>query len=291
MRIVKLLGGIGNQMWQYAFMVALRESFPEERVYYDTSFFNGYPLHNGFELDRIFNISGCQASKKDIRKVYHYLIGRYFYSRVYRHYFPVMKTEIREVEICAYQENLLHQVGDYYYDGYWADHRYYDSYRLEILREFEFKQELDYRNKELLDNLKGKPMCSIHVRRGDYLKDPDFSGICDRCYYERAIQKVKQIRGEMTFLIFSNDLNWCRDNLSPCFGESKVVYIDWNTGKNSYRDMQLMTRCDVNIIANSSFSWWGAYLNQTDNLLVITPKKYKNVEMDFNVFLDSWQSV
>ena len=292
MRIVKLLGGLGNQMWQYAFLVALKQSFPYEDVYFDASFFNGYPLHNGFELDRIFNISAKQASKKDIRKVYHFFVGKYLYSRIYRHYFPVLKTEVREVEACAYQPELLEKRGDFYYDGYWADHRYYDKYRDTLLAEFKFKQELDDRNKELLQKMEGHLTCSLHVRRGDYLKDPDYAGICDEDYYRRAVRKVKECKGkDMTFLVFSNDMSWCRTELAPCFGENPVVYVDWNKGTDSYKDMVLMTKCYVNIIANSSFSWWGAYLNTNTDLMVIAPKKYKNVEMNFNIYPNEWITI
>ena len=292
MRIVRLLGGLGNQMWQYAFLVALKESFPEEDVYYDASFFNGYPLHNGFELDRIFNISAKQATKKDIRKVYHYFVGKYLYSRIYRHYFPVLETEVREVEVCAYQPGLLEKKGNYYYDGYWADHRYYDKFRDTLKNEFSFKKEIDERNKGLLQELKERTTCSLHVRRGDYLKDPDFAGICDKDYYRRAVQQVKKEKGEnIAFLVFSNDLAWCREELAPCFGDNPVVYVDWNKGTDSYKDMLLMTKCDVNIIANSSFSWWGAYLNTNSNVLVIAPKKYKNVEMNFNIYPEEWMTI
>ena len=279
-------------MWQYSFLIALKESFPDENVYYDASFFNGYPLHNGFELDRIFNISAKQATKNDIRNVYHYFVGKYLYSRIYRHYFPVMKTEVRELEACAYQPELLIKRGNYYYDGYWADHRYYDKYRNKLLTEFMFKSELDNKNKELLTIIEGKPTCSLHVRRGDYLKDPDYTGICNKDYYKRAVTKVKNEKGEnVTFLVFSNDLDWCRKELSQFFGKSPVIYVDWNKGLDSYKDMMLMTKCDINIIANSSFSWWGAYLNTSANLMVIAPKKYKNVEMNFNIYPDEWMSI
>lgn len=289
MRIVKILGGLGNQMWQYAFLVALREAKPQEKVYYDASFFNGYPLHNGFELDRLFKITAKQASKMDIRKVYHYFVGKYFYARVYRHYFPALKSEIREVEVSPYQKQVISCDGDYYYDGYWADHRYYDGVKDVLKSEFQFKDALDDRNLNFLSELNNVTSCSVHVRRGDYLKDPDFAGICDEDYYKRAIMKARELKPEIKrFLIFSNDLSWCKENLASYFKDDEVVYVDWNTRKDSYKDMALMSKCDVNIIANSSFSWWGAYLNESDNCVVIAPQKYKNVEMNFDIYPEDW---
>jgi len=276
-------------MWQYAFLVALKESFPDEDVYYDASFFNGYPLHNGFELDRIFNISAKQASKKDIRKVYHYFVGKYLYSRIYRHYFPVMKTEVREVESAPYRPDILETKGDFYYDGYWADHRYFDDVRPALLKEFSLKKTLDKKNEDFLNSLRGKSVCSLHVRRGDYLKDPDYRGICDLDYYQQSIKIVKErIAKPISYLVFSNDISWCRENLAGSFGNEQVIYVDWNKGCESYKDLYLMRQCQVNIIANSSFSWWGAYLNETPNKIVVSPPRYKNKDMGFKITLDDW---
>ena len=289
MRVVQIIGGLGNQMWQYAMLVALRKHFPEEDVYYNASFFNGYPLHNGFELDRVFNITAKQASVRDIRKVYHHFVNHYFFLWLYRHYFPQLKSEIKEVESEPFKESLFYQKGDFYYDGYWADHRYYDDCRVELLKEFTLKEPLDDNNKKLLGELKNKFSCSLHVRRGDYLKDPDYCGICDLDYYKKAVETVlSKTKKQVTFLVFSNDINWCKENLADDFAGNEVIYVDWNTGKDSYKDMYLMSQCNANIIANSSFSWWGAYLNETPDKIVISPAKYKNIDMRFKVALDEW---
>lgn len=276
-------------MWQYAMLVALRERFPQEKVYYNASFFNGYPLHNGFELDRIFNITAKQASVKDIRKVYHHFVNHNLYLRFYTHFFPAMKTEIREVESEPYREEIFQKEGDLYYNGYWADHRYFDVVRPLLLKEFSLKDDLDSQNNEVLKGLVGKTSCSLHVRRGDYLKDPDYRGICDIDYYQRAIKIVKgKMLSPVCFFVFSNDINWCKENLAASFGGDEVIYVDWNKGNDSYKDMYLMSQCNINIIANSSFSWWGAYLNQTPNKIVISPLKYKNKDMGFKIPLDDW---
>ncbi len=289
MRIVQIIGGLGNQMWQYAMLVALRQKFPNEEVFYNASFFNGYPLHNGFELDRIFNITAKQAKVKDIRKVYHHLIGHNFFLRVYTHFFPALKTEVREKESEPFLKEIFEQKGDFYYNGYWADHRYFDSCRSELLKEFSLKEQLDLKNISILDDLKKKYVCSLHVRRGDFLKDPDYAGICDLNYYKKAIQIVLSKSGcSVTFLVFSNDINWCKENLASNLSGNEVVYVDWNKGKDSYKDMYLMSRCNANIIANSSFSWWAAYLNEVPEKIVVSPTNYKNKDMGFKVPLNEW---
>lgn len=289
MRIVQIIGGLGNQMWQYAMLVALRKRFPQEDVYYNASFFNGYPLHNGLELDRIFNITAKQASVKDIRRVYHHFIGHNFFLRVYTHYFSKMKTEIREVESGPYMEEAFQKEGDFYYNGYWADHRYFDAVRPQLLKEFSLKESMDKKNQDFLAELSDKVSCSLHVRRGDYLKGPDYRGICDLDYYQRAISIVKkEIDKPISFLVFSNDIKWCKENLAESFGGNEVVYVDWNRGLDSYKDMYLMSQCQANIIANSSFSWWAAYLNENPDKIVVSPKKYKNKDMGFKIALDEW---
>ena len=289
MRIVQIIGGLGNQMWQYAMLVSLRKHFPNEDVFYNTSFFNGYPLHNGFELDRIFNITAKQASTKDIRKVYHHFIGHNFYLRVYTHFFPALKTEVREKESEPYRKEIFEQKGDYYYNGYWADHRYFDSCRSELLKELSLKNPLDDQNQNLLKENDGKFVCSLHVRRGDFLKDPDYAGICDLDYYQRAIEIVSsKYEKPIRFLIFSNDMDWCKENLANSFGNNEAIYVDWNKGNDSYKDMYLMSHCNANIIANSSFSWWAAYLNEVPEKIVVSPTNYKNKDMGFKVPLNEW---
>ena len=154
MKIVNIIGGLGNQMWQYAMLIALKSRFPDEKVYYNASFYNGYPLHNGFELGRIFNITAKQASVQDLRKVYHFLVNHYFFLKVYTHYFPPTKTEIKEKRVSPYNEEFLKRKGDVYYNGYWADHRYYDDCRDVLLREFSLKIPLDERNLKFLNEFK-----------------------------------------------------------------------------------------------------------------------------------------
>lgn len=289
MKIVNIIGGLGNQMWQYAFLVALKKHFPNEEVYYNTSFFNGYSLHNGFELDRIFNITAKHASKRNIRRLFYYFIGHNLYLKIYTHFFPVLKTEIREVESEPYRKEVFEQQGDFYYNGYWADHRYFDECRKELIKEFSLKIPLDDRNVAMLMDNKERYLCSVHVRRGDYLKDPDYCGICDLDYYQRAVDIIlSKVDKSVTFLVFSNDMPWCKMHLAGSFKGNNVIYVDWNTGSDSYKDMYLMSQCHANIIANSSFSWWAAYLNEVPEKIVVSPAKFKNKDMGFNIALEEW---
>ncbi|MCI6689512.1 MAG: alpha-1,2-fucosyltransferase, partial [Clostridiaceae bacterium] len=128
---------------------------------------------------------------------------------------------------------------------------------------------------------------SVHVRRGDYLNYSYLQGICTPHYYEQAMQFFREkYRGKVKFYIFSNDIEWAENN----FSEADCVIVEGNSGKDSFRDMQLMSLCKHNIVANSSFSWWGAWLNQNKEKIVIAPNKWINQEVEekIDVIPDDW---
>lgn len=118
------------------------------------------------------------------------------------------------------------------------------------------------------------------MRRGDYLSNQyEYLNICNLNYYKKAFSYLedkllngkKEERDKIKILVFSDDIKWCKNNFN-FLKDFNVVYIDWNKGKSSYKDMQLMSECNYNIISNSTFSWWGAYLNNYDDKIVIAPK-------------------
>ena len=123
----------------------------------------------------------------------------------------------------------------------------------------------------------------IHVRRGDYLNIPLYSGICDLPYYTRAIEYIKSKSKNPKFYIFSNDMEWCKINLPV----ENAVFVEANTGINSIFDMILLSSCKYNIIANSSFSWWGAWLNKNKKAVIAPTKWYNNKKRDAAVELSA----
>ena len=275
MKIVQIIGGIGNQMFQYAFLIGLRETFQEE-VLMDVGILkHSYPYHTGWQMDQIFNITSRVASHREIRKVYHwFFLDNYQVSRVYKHYFPALKTEFQEKAADAFRPEMYEQNVDRYYIGYWQDYRYLKDFMPKIREELSFKQPLDVKNQSVFNELLSINSVSIHVRRGDYVGNYAFWGCCDLPYYRRAIEKVHSEIGKCRFLIFSNDQEWCMENILPLLVDDEYQFVDWNYGQDSYKDMQLMTACKVNIIANSSFSYWGAALNVRPDHIVIAPKEW-----------------
>lgn len=285
MKIVNIIGGLGNQMFQYAFAYALHIRNPEEPVLIDTSLFRGYHLHNGFELERLFGITLPIAGKKEICKVTRY-IPCYPVSRLVRRILPTPETVYLDPEYLTFDPCAMTRPGDTYYDGYWQTEKYFCDFRDTIIDQFTFKDDLRPYSQDLAEQISTTDSVSIHVRRGDYKYAANYSGICDLGYYERAIRRAKELVVNPRFFVFSDDLTWCKSNLSPLIGDA--VYVDGNTGVNSSEDMRLMSFARCNILANSSFSWWAAYLNQRGDRLAIAPPKWVNEIESRDVYLDSW---
>lgn len=288
MKIVKILGGLGNQMFQYAFLLALRESSGDE-VLMDTSVFDTYKLHNGFELERVFNISARKATKEELKRLTRYTTS-YFLSRIYNKLLPPLKTEFREKYFYQYYPEALICSKDKYYEGYWQNHQYFQEVKSRIFKDFDFRNPMDERNASLCREIKENPISvSLHIRRGDYLNNKLYRNLCGLDYYKAAIDYVLRKYGNnVNFYLFSNDIGWCKENILPIISSNRIVIVDWNKGADSYKDMMLMSSCNINIIANSSFSWWAAYLNRNENKEICSPKKWVNLPMEFSIQMLDW---
>lgn len=161
--------------------------------------------------------------------------------------------------------------------GYFQNPKYFEGYEEVIKNSFTFRAPLDIKNEELSERIIKSNSVSVHVRRGDYISNQharnNFAS-CSLDYYQKAIAYISQHVVEAQFYVFSDDIDWTKKNLS--FADNVVEYVDWNNKKESYRDMQLMSMCKHNIIANSSFSWWGAWLNSNEDKIVIAPNQWFN---------------
>ncbi|MDR0428165.1 MAG: alpha-1,2-fucosyltransferase, partial [Dysgonamonadaceae bacterium] len=146
---------------------------------------------------------------------------------------------------------------------------------------------LSSKSKELYDIIKEENSISIHIRRGDYLSSSNINyvgNICNITYYIEAIKKIEQMVENPVFFIFSNDIKWAQENLQL----ANVHYIDWNKKEDSWQDMFLMSKCKHNIIANSTFSWWRAWLNQYVEKIIISPDLFYNGEKATDLIPESW---
>ncbi len=297
MKIVNIIGGLGNQMLQYAFALSLKEKFPNEEVLIDTSHFNyifikkykAANLHNGFEIYNIFpNATLKKAKSHHLMKLTWY-IPNYLLSRLARKFLPKRKKEIvqKVTEYFAYNPCLFEQEGDFYYEGIWASINHFLPIRDKLL--YTFKHPTPNKiNADYIAHIQASDSVGIHIRRGDYLYTKSFRNICDLPYYKDAIAEILKDGKQHNFYIFSNDVKWCEDNIVPLVNGNNIVMVRGNYGKMSCWDMFLMTYCKDLIIANSSFSWWGAFLNNQGGR-IIAPAKWVNREnVEFDIWSPNW---
>lgn len=287
MVIVLLTGGLGNQMFQYCLYKKLISIGRDVRID-DNRLRTEGNEHNGLELERVFGINYRRASVRDVKA----FNNKYNLKGAFR---QVRKMFGRQVPPRGYKEGRLvyrndfYKLKDVYLWGYWQSWKYFYELRDDILKDFSFRYIDNARNNELLESIKNTNAVSIHVRRGDYLKAEYaamFGNICTKDYYMAAVSYMEKTVGKCHFYIFTDDVDWVLQNMDFA-GEYTVV--DWNRGADSYMDMYFMTLCRHNIIANSSFSWWGAWLNQNPDKVVIAPKKWSNDEEDFkDTVPDDW---
>lgn len=256
-------------MFQYAFYSALSKR--HKTVKADLSGYKNYPLHNGFELEDIFNLN-LKKTSPFILKLYDPAI-RTWYIRKLRHVLQLKKVYEIENDPFLFDEVKLKAKGPKLYWGYWQNQSYFIDIEQEIRTAFKFKNELSETNENYLQHICRSNSISLHIRRGDYVGHESLGGLCSLNYYKEAIDIIEAKIENPSFFIFSDDMEWCKSNLPL---PQKTVFVEGNKGPSSYVDMQLMSNCKHNIIANSSFSWWGAWLNENPNKIVIAPSKWIN---------------
>lgn len=252
-------GGLGNQMFQYALYLNLKSK--GKNVVLDISMYNFNEMHNGYELKNIFNIEEIEYNNKS-------LYYKYFLKLIYK-----LKNERLVFHDFGYFNSYVFKYNPCYYCGYWQSELYFNEIKDKLRTTFNFKQ-LDERNKLFLNQIINTESVSIHVRRGDYIGLDSVSGICDEDYYLKSIKFMNNKLKSPKFYVFSNDISYCKKIFTDSLGE--FIYVNINSSSESYKDMCLMSKCNHNIIANSSFSWWAAWLNSNSKKMVIRPKKWVN---------------
>ena len=262
-------------MQEYAFSLALKKHYPNEEILLDIQHLESLYEH-GFEIKKVFPNLDCKiATKKQINKVSRY-VPNYKLSRIVRRLLPKKRTEYVEArESDIFDSKVFDLQGDVYYEGYWHAYKYYEDIIPEIRSSFVPTDANEY-NAGLINDIEKENSVGIHVRRGDYLQaeNASLAGACNLDYYKAAISELYKHGSDYHFYIFSNDIDWCKKEILPLLKTDKVTFVTGNTGIHSCWDMFLMSHCKKLIIANSSFSWWGAMLNK-NNPTVIVPKYWR----------------
>lgn len=270
---IPVKGGLGNQMFFYAFKLYLSENGIKAHLVWNEYFFT--KQHNGVELFEVFNIQIDKLTKNKI----------FFLVKINKSLLPDISKRIlgRIVKSKYFLVNKFKQTTPYsfdnvlvfttkkniYLDGFWQNYNYLDPVRDKVLKEFNFKLPSNFPQNSLLKQIKNCNSVSIHIRRGDYL-DPKFANlnvINSNEYYLKSISYIEEKVESPLFFIFTDDLDWARNE----FVSDDFVFVEGNVNKDAYLDMYLMSQCKHNIIANSTFSWWGAWLNTNPLKIVIAP--------------------
>lgn len=261
-------------MFQYAFYSAMKKHYPQHQFLIDKKVMLPQQ-HNGYELDKVFGITLKECRWVDyigyIRHIYMsskfamplnlllYMCrkihpNRTFYKQEdYSVYYPEVFSRFRD--------------SDAFLKGIWANEKYFETEREELLGKFRFRQKLDAKNRMLLEKADRINSVSIHIRRGDYTQGGNY--LLTGEYYQKAMEIIRQKVNDPVWFVFSDDIGEARRIIEGKAGES-VVFVEENTGGNSWKDLYLMSGCKHNIIANSSFSFWGAWLNRSDHKIVIS---------------------
>ncbi len=256
MNIIQL-GGLGNQMFIYALYYSMKCQGCNVKI--DASAYNLVRMHNGYEIPKVFGLEEPEVKRS----------GFYLqWLRLLLHFKPkcLVNDEPFDRRLDIFKQNKP------YITGYWQSDLYFNKFREDLLKVYTFKN-ISERNLRLSEEMQEKSSVSLHIRRGDYLNIPG-ALICTDEYYQKAIEIIRLKVSNPHFYIFSNDIVW-----SKSFAEElgiEYTIIEHNVGVDSYQDMYLMTQCKHNILANSSFSWWGAYLNQHSNAIRIAPYNWCN---------------
>lgn len=283
MVIVELSGGMGNQMFEYAAgrSLAMQRQVPLKL----------YSHKLKFNWSRNYALKALRIDERFIRP-------------------GEVKRELKSCTIYrelpgGVDKNNFNAAGSVYLDGYWQSYRYFENIEPVIREEFTFHAPPSGKNKIIAEQIEKSESVAVHVRRGDFVTISKtlsrYGGICDMNYYQRCFSYIKSKTSDPVFYIFSDDPKWVKENLPV---DGKVVYVTHNSNKkhskweNNYyyrnslllfknlipekgfEDLRLMSLCKHFIIANSSFSWWGAWLGKNKSKIVCAPSRWINASPD-----------
>lgn len=295
MIIVRIHGGLGNQMFQYVFYEYLKKLY-DVPVKADLTWFDrNYKEHQGYELERVFGLKLETATYEEVARVHEYYPKYYAFAgfRYLARKIAARKNKGRDTSDkfifdfgpTQYVKNdrfdSLDTSQDWYIEGVFCSDNYLKIYEDEIKRKLTFAQPLSSENQRITDEMQKNNSVAIHVRRGDYVGN--VFDILGTEYYEKAVNEIRERVENPVFYVFSDDM----DYIDKEFTFLKDYVPVHNSGKSSYVDMQMIGACKHAIIANSSFSYWGALLGETEDSIIIAPKKYKADE-DLALARDHW---
>ncbi len=283
MLIVELNGGLGNQMFQYALYLKLKTLGRE--VYIDDEIFvNKLNNVKALKIFDVFELEYDLCDKKTRDKMADVSIDAI--SRLRRKIFGKKSHEntyYHEDDLDNNYHSEVLSFEDMYLEGNWQSEKYFEDIREDILKNFTFNIS-DNKLDKVLNEMNKNNSVSMHIRRGDYVGNSLYESICTEEYYDNAIEYFKKHIDDPVFYIFSDDIEYVKRQ----YQGQEFVVVEGFSGEKSHYDMYLMSKCRHNIVANSSFSWWGAWLNTNADKIVACPEKWSTkYELKYTP-CDSW---
>lgn len=279
MIIVRIWGGIGNQLFEYVFGCYLKEKYNCD-VYYDLNTFGKVDKTRSFELDII-------ADNLQIVETNRYFFSKYrgIKNRLLRFCFMLRNKYINENNF--EESKVVNTNSKIYLEGYWQTAFYASKLSKPLDYYFTPKQPIPFELKEYYEAIDSdNNSVSLHVRRGDYFMPHNIAtyGVCTKAYYSKAIEYLNSELNSIKLYIFTDDELWVKENISTSV---ESVMVKSFTNLNDYWYIYLMSKCRHNIISNSSFSWWGAFLNNNPQKIVVSPDKW-TLKSEETIALDNW---
>jgi hypothetical protein len=275
--IVNISGGLGNQMFQFAFgqVISLQLGL---QVKYSIDSLSAHASARNLGLENAFNLALPLASLSDISNLLGSLrssprirriLGISNLSFLGGRYFLTEKKFLKKNDLASVRQNGA------YFHGYWQSENFFKNHEALIRSSFQFRGVVSKANQRVIELITASPSIAVHVRRGDYVSNPKANavhGVLGARYYISAIASLRKRAPNSKVYIFSDDPIWVGEELLSEVKNCESINI--NQGVDSFRDMQLMAMCDHNIISNSSFSWWSAWLNTNPKKIIISPKQW-----------------
>lgn len=275
MRIVKLKGGLGNQMFQYCF-AKLVEQKTKDVVKLDLS------AYRDLEDDRIrvprilqFHLSLPVATRRDLNticRIKHTGNSQTFWYRAGIAVEKIINSEYYFERNRAYRSPNQIIMEHRYFDGYWQSYRYVNQVWDLVSEELHHHCVLQEKTMDLIHKMQRENSVFVGVRRGDYSRETKHYGSFGQDYYEQAMEYIEQRVSNPVYYIFSNDIEWVKGNLF--FRDKRIIYREKEEIVDDFEELILMSHCKHSIIANSTYHWWGSRLNEDKGKIVIAPKKW-----------------
>ncbi len=275
MVITRVISGLGNQMFQYAAGFALARRVGGVPLRLDIDFYKSNRLR-AYELERFRLSAQPMSATTRLRVEADLRIGsRHLLRRAVRR--VLRPLPVRHFDYCTDAEQAMAeqywQSGDYtVLGGFWQNEAYFIDAVADLRREFIFRRPPDQMNQAVLDQIRATPIAvCVHVRRGDYLTGREVLAAADIGYYRAALQYSVERFPTARYFVFGDDPDWAQQHIPVPAGSTFVTH---NVGRNDPEDMRLMSACRHFIIANSTFSWWGAWLSVWEDKVVVAPARW-----------------